>query len=243
MTDFITNSHIDKLVAAYELVTLSLLCMNIITMYSLKDEIFCETKIIIWLLGAIIIPIIRYINFVYNSDVIKYSEMFISKFWIILGNNFYFSLNHCSPTIKQLLLTNIIFFYQQFFIGVTLYVYYHWYINEEDNNDNANDNDDNDDENIYEDDDDDDDNILENTNRPYHLRKTKYGTHTSSESHGIIYSIIINHEDAKCTICLQEYINDENIVVLHCGHHYHHVCINFWMDYKTTCPICVTHFA
>ncbi|KAL3326308.1 hypothetical protein AABB24_037139 [Solanum stoloniferum] len=42
-----------------------------------------------------------------------------------------------------------------------------------------------------------------------------------------------------CSICLSEYVNDETIGTLHCGHEYHATCIEKWLlRGKKNCPIC-----
>lgn len=45
---------------------------------------------------------------------------------------------------------------------------------------------------------------------------------------------IIKHDD--CIICYENM--DKNIVMLHCGHKYHRDCINEWLNYKDSCPMC-----
>lgn len=48
-----------------------------------------------------------------------------------------------------------------------------------------------------------------------------------------------NQEQNKCTICLDEFNDDDDIIELKCGHHFHEECIVHW--FKTCsnkCPIC-----
>ena len=40
-----------------------------------------------------------------------------------------------------------------------------------------------------------------------------------------------------CSICIDE-IERENIYFLPCGHYYHSVCVNKWMNEKFICPEC-----
>lgn len=47
-------------------------------------------------------------------------------------------------------------------------------------------------------------------------------------------------EDAKCTICLDEFIAGESTLkVLHCGHVYHEQCITTWLHTRKHCPLCL----
>ncbi|KAK4724424.1 hypothetical protein R3W88_027203 [Solanum pinnatisectum] len=42
-----------------------------------------------------------------------------------------------------------------------------------------------------------------------------------------------------CSICLSEYVNNDTIGTLHCGHEYHATCIEKWLlRGKKNCPIC-----
>lgn len=47
-----------------------------------------------------------------------------------------------------------------------------------------------------------------------------------------------NQEDASCSICLEEYKNEEENGRLKCGHDYHLGCIKKWLSMKNACPIC-----
>ncbi|KAK4345388.1 hypothetical protein RND71_035564 [Anisodus tanguticus] len=53
---------------------------------------------------------------------------------------------------------------------------------------------------------------------------------------------VIGVDDSReeiCTICLCEYVNDETIGTLECGHEYHASCIEQWLlRGKQNCPIC-----
>ncbi|OIT39856.1 putative e3 ubiquitin-protein ligase hip1 [Nicotiana attenuata] len=49
----------------------------------------------------------------------------------------------------------------------------------------------------------------------------------------------VNSEGEICVICQGEYVNDEIIGTLECGHEYHISCIKKWLlRGKKTCPIC-----
>lgn len=42
-----------------------------------------------------------------------------------------------------------------------------------------------------------------------------------------------------CAICLREYVDGERrATISHCGHRFHGVCIETWMNEKYNCPIC-----
>ena len=45
-----------------------------------------------------------------------------------------------------------------------------------------------------------------------------------------------NIDQTECIICYEEFSDDT--VSLRCGHFYHRDCINNWLDYKDSCPIC-----
>ena len=51
----------------------------------------------------------------------------------------------------------------------------------------------------------------------------------------------INIEDIKeneCSICLEEYNRDKDIIKLKCNHEYHKECIKAWFDINKNCPQC-----
>ena len=43
--------------------------------------------------------------------------------------------------------------------------------------------------------------------------------------------------DNPCSICLEEFVINEEIYELKCGHHYHTQCLDEWMNNKHTCPL------
>ena len=46
-----------------------------------------------------------------------------------------------------------------------------------------------------------------------------------------------NIEQKECIICYHDF-KERDTVILRCGHFYHRGCINQWLNYKETCPIC-----
>ena len=45
-------------------------------------------------------------------------------------------------------------------------------------------------------------------------------------------------EGEMCTICLEEFIQQENVIILKCTHVFHEECINEWLEKKPSCPNC-----
>ncbi|KAF5195852.1 E3 ubiquitin-protein ligase mbr2 [Thalictrum thalictroides] len=46
------------------------------------------------------------------------------------------------------------------------------------------------------------------------------------------------NDDAKCSICQEEYRDGDEVGKLVCDHGYHMVCIHQWLQQKNWCPIC-----
>ena len=46
-----------------------------------------------------------------------------------------------------------------------------------------------------------------------------------------------NIELTECIICYYDF-KEEDTVLLRCGHFFHRNCINQWLNYRDTCPIC-----
>ncbi|CAD5181043.1 unnamed protein product [Musa acuminata subsp. malaccensis] len=47
-----------------------------------------------------------------------------------------------------------------------------------------------------------------------------------------------DNDDAKCSICQEDYIDGEEVARLPCEHLYHVACIDQWLRQKNWCPIC-----
>lgn len=55
----------------------------------------------------------------------------------------------------------------------------------------------------------------------------------------ISYEELLNdNNDDDCTICLEEFNNDEEIVKLKCNHLFHLKCIDDWIEKNQSCPLC-----
>ncbi|KAI4339025.1 hypothetical protein MLD38_024013 [Melastoma candidum] len=50
--------------------------------------------------------------------------------------------------------------------------------------------------------------------------------------------ILSNKADRKCSICQEEYEEEDDLGKLSCGHGYHMPCIKQWLSQKNTCPVC-----
>eukprot|EP00002_Diphylleia_rotans_P000236 TRINITY_DN10119_c0_g1_i2.p1 TRINITY_DN10119_c0_g1~~TRINITY_DN10119_c0_g1_i2.p1 ORF type:complete len:108 (+),score=6.72 TRINITY_DN10119_c0_g1_i2:158-481(+) len=45
-------------------------------------------------------------------------------------------------------------------------------------------------------------------------------------------------QDPTCVICLTDYVESVEVVVLSCRHHYHLSCLRDWLIRNPTCPLC-----
>ena len=48
----------------------------------------------------------------------------------------------------------------------------------------------------------------------------------------------LNEENKKCLICLEEYVNNDNVIYLPCFHIFHKNCIIQWIKKHANCPLC-----
>jgi hypothetical protein len=49
---------------------------------------------------------------------------------------------------------------------------------------------------------------------------------------------IASHCDQICSICTDEFVVNDMLAVLQCGHSYHQTCIKGWLPIKASCPFC-----
>ncbi|KAK1293320.1 hypothetical protein QJS10_CPB17g00023 [Acorus calamus] len=65
------------------------------------------------------------------------------------------------------------------------------------------------------------------------LKRSIYSSATSaSDGSGA------REDDTKCSICQEEYVIEDEVGDLHCGHRYHVDCVHQWLRQKNWCPIC-----
>ena len=44
--------------------------------------------------------------------------------------------------------------------------------------------------------------------------------------------------EEQCSICLDNYIKEDILNELKCGHKYHNTCIDDWIKNNNNCPLC-----
>ena len=58
----------------------------------------------------------------------------------------------------------------------------------------------------------------------------------------ILETVKLNSEEVdgeeECSICLENYNKEDNIIKLKCNHQFHFKCINCWIEKNECCPIC-----
>ncbi|XP_016083997.2 E3 ubiquitin-protein ligase Praja-2 [Ornithorhynchus anatinus] len=69
----------------------------------------------------------------------------------------------------------------------------------------------------------------------------------STESIDMLPDIIVTADqlamDLTCTICCQEFVENDVITKLPCNHYFHKLCIAAWLQKSATCPVCRYVFA
>ena len=48
----------------------------------------------------------------------------------------------------------------------------------------------------------------------------------------------IKEENKRCTICLEDFKNNDEIIYLPCFHFFHKECIRIWLENSKFCPFC-----
>ncbi|MCO5561212.1 hypothetical protein L7F22_014833 [Adiantum nelumboides] len=64
------------------------------------------------------------------------------------------------------------------------------------------------------------------------LRESKYSSLDAT------VAAISQDSDIKCSVCQEEFVEEDELGRLDCGHGYHSVCIKQWLLQKNECPIC-----
>lgn len=70
------------------------------------------------------------------------------------------------------------------------------------------------------------------------INKIHEHTFITNETVSIYGKKIILKCDDKCTICLSNYNDNEQIRIIMCGHYYHKQCIDEWFKSEFICPNC-----
>ena len=53
---------------------------------------------------------------------------------------------------------------------------------------------------------------------------------------------LIHSNNEQCSICLKEYIEENQVLYLPCSHLFHSICILKWLLNNNKCPICQTDY-
>lgn len=48
----------------------------------------------------------------------------------------------------------------------------------------------------------------------------------------------LTREDARCSICLEEYECEDTLRKIRCGHYFHRPCVDSWLYINKCCPLC-----
>lgn len=51
-------------------------------------------------------------------------------------------------------------------------------------------------------------------------------------------TILAKNCDENCSICQENYKYNEKLCVNSCGHEFHFNCLNKWIKYNLSCPLC-----
>ena len=54
--------------------------------------------------------------------------------------------------------------------------------------------------------------------------------------------IDITDKDITCSICLEDFTENTQLIQLNCDHMYHPDCINGWLQRQPSCPLCRCEF-
>ncbi|XP_065661355.1 uncharacterized protein LOC136084698 [Hydra vulgaris] len=65
-----------------------------------------------------------------------------------------------------------------------------------------------------------------------------FNPHLEVRSRWFVFQKRLRFRNSECTICLEDFYLNENVVLLSCGHSYHKGCIENWLLVKNNCPLC-----
>jgi hypothetical protein len=54
------------------------------------------------------------------------------------------------------------------------------------------------------------------------------------------YTSTLHSKYNTCTICTEDFVDNDKVSQLLCNHIFHHSCIQEWCHYKYNCPVCRT---
>ncbi len=73
---------------------------------------------------------------------------------------------------------------------------------------------------------------------PFDTSKTTFTTNTSIASDTVSTMDRTSGNLNTCQICLEDYIENDDIRILPCIHSFHMDCIDTWLIQKSVCPVC-----
>jgi hypothetical protein len=79
----------------------------------------------------------------------------------------------------------------------------------------------------------------------FYIPKFQSTTNKTTSYKTTKFSNIMNITPNKqtCSICFDDFEENDDVSILKCNHLFHYKCINKWlMENKTTCPICRKNF-
>ena len=52
------------------------------------------------------------------------------------------------------------------------------------------------------------------------------------------FGTLLNNDQTDCSICFEDFNPRDTIPLIKCGHIYHDVCLNKWLQKQNVCPLC-----
>lgn len=50
---------------------------------------------------------------------------------------------------------------------------------------------------------------------------------------------VLANDMTECTVCLEEFVEGDEVRILPCKHSFHRACVDSWLEAQITCPLCV----